>query len=181
MTTYEEKLVIDNMNLAYDLAWKYYKKFQYFISIEDLQSISMLGLVKASKTFDINLGNNFSTYAYKVIHNEILLYYHSNKKYRNDVSLYMEVDDNISIIDMISDDVDVLSECEKNILIDKLYNEIDKLPKLYKQIIRYHLKGYTFTRIGEILDRSQPQISTDFRRALNILRYRFKINRGGEK
>ena len=47
-----EKLILDNMNIAYKLSWKYYKKFRLLVEFEELNGIANLGLVKAANTFN---------------------------------------------------------------------------------------------------------------------------------
>ena len=87
MTTEEENLVLDNQRLAYDIAWKHYKKYQGLFDIEELKSVALLGLSKSAVTFDKNLDNAFTTYAYRVITNEIYIYVRNeNNKLAKDIA-----------------------------------------------------------------------------------------------
>ena len=62
------KLVLDNEKLVYLVI----KDLKLWNSIEDYYDVGMIGLVKASNTWNINRETKFSTYAYNVIKNEIL-------------------------------------------------------------------------------------------------------------
>lgn len=165
-----DNLITDNMNLAYDLAWKFYNKFQRKIDIEELQSICLLGLTKAGKTYNSELNINFSTYAYKCIINELLLYYKQNKKHLLNISLYTDIGDDIQLVDTISDNIILDEEIDKNINIQKLYININKLDSKLKTILNLKLNGLTMQDIAEKIGISQLQVNKDYNKALNILR-----------
>lgn len=65
------KLVEHNLKLVLSIAYKFVSPL---ITIDDLQSIGTIGLIKAVNTFDITKGNTFPTYASRCIENEILMY-----------------------------------------------------------------------------------------------------------
>ena len=83
-----QKLAEENIWLAYENC-----KFFYNCDLEreELQCVALLGLVKASATFDEHKGFKFSTYASTVIRNEILMELRRNKKHKNAISLDAEV------------------------------------------------------------------------------------------
>ena len=177
MTTDEENFYMDNINLAYKLAWKYHKKFRGYIDIEELKSICLLGLAKAVKTFNKELGFNFSTYAYRVIQNEVLIVNKSNQKWNKNISLSTEIYDteNILLEDMVDNDFDIDEKVNTSIYIQKLYNELDRMRPRYKKLIYYKLQGMTMCEIGEKLNLSQSQISIDYQKILCILRRKFNV------
>jgi len=170
MSTDDNTLILDNINLAYDVAWKYYNKFQHKIPIDELQSICLLGLTKAGKTYNSQLTFTFSTYAYKCMINEILLYYRQNKKYFMDISLYTDVNEDIQIIDMISDDLIIEEEIEQNLNLKKLKEYINCLDNRLQIIMNKKLQGLTMQQIADELSISQPQVSRDYNKAINLLR-----------
>ena len=175
MTTDEEKLVTDNLGLAYELAWKYYMKFNGLYELDELQSVAFLGLTKAANTFNKYLGFEFSTYAYNCIQNQIRQYYRDNKKHIDVVYLYEEINDNgVTLEDITASEYDMLEQINKDEHYNKLYEEIDKLKDRYKLIMQYRLKGLTMLEISKKLNISQPQVSRDYNVALNILRNKFK-------
>lgn len=101
-------------------------------------------------------------------------YIRDNKKHSNTISIYSNVNDDCELQDVIPDKINVIEDTENEIGIEYLNEYIDILPGRLSKVIRYHLSGYTMKQIGELLGVSQPQISRDYRKAINILRYRFK-------
>ena len=57
------------------------------VSADDLISIGTIGLIKGIDSYSPNKGVKLTTYAAKCAENEILMYFRSNKKYNNNVSL----------------------------------------------------------------------------------------------
>ena len=173
MTTDEEDLIVKNIKMAYDIAWKYHKKFNAYTDYEELQSEALVGLTKAAKTFNPKLGLAFSTYAYTVMQNEILLYLrHLNKN--QSMSLYTEVYEDIDLFDKLASDISIEENLLDNACIIDLYNCINTLPKRLRYIIQCKLDGMTMTEIGERLNLSQPQISRDYHLAINRLKTKLK-------
>lgn len=178
MTTEEENLVLDNQKLACDIAWKHYKKYQGLFDVEELKSVALLGLSKSAVTFDKNLGNAFTTYAYKVITNEIVRFVASENKHKLNISIFENLSDTIEIQDTLKSDYDLFIHFDSNYEIAELKKEIDKLEDRYRLIINYYLEGKTQKEIGQIIGLSQAQVATLYNKALNMLRYRLRFLRG---
>lgn len=70
MTPEQEKLVIENMKLAYFAANRYYLKFG--LEQEEAVSLAFVGLVKAATIFDEAKKAKFSTLAMKCMYNTFL-------------------------------------------------------------------------------------------------------------
>lgn len=180
MTNDVNKLIEDNMNIANKLAWQYYNKFNRKIDFEELQSLSFFGLTKAANTFDSNLDFAFSTYAYKCIINEILLFYRNHKKHCA-TSLSMEiVDENIYLEDLIGIDYKAEELIYSNLEIMELHKFISELPDVERKVIDYILSGKRMCEIGKLLNCSQPQVSRLYHKALHRLRDKFS-NYGKEE
>ena len=104
------KLITHNLRLVAHIVKKYETKN---ISADDLISIGTIGLIKGIDSYSPNKGVKLTTYAAKCAENEILMYFRSNKKYNN----------NISLNDVIGHDkdggditlIDVLEEHTENI------------------------------------------------------------------
>ncbi|MBQ4602581.1 MAG: sigma-70 family RNA polymerase sigma factor [Clostridia bacterium] len=116
---------------------------------EDLMSIGTIGLIKAIDSFDVSNGARFATYASRCVQNEILMYFRSQKKLANEVSINEAIDmdkdgnpltyiDIISCDDTIADDIYSRINCKK--AVDIIRN---KLSDREKEIIilRYGLNG----------------------------------------
>lgn len=78
------KLIEHNLRLVAHIVKKYETKD---ISADDLISIGTIGLIKGIDSYSINKGVKLTTYAAKCAKNEILMYFRSNKKYNNNISL----------------------------------------------------------------------------------------------
>ena len=77
-------LIERNLRLVAHIVKKYETKD---ISADDLISIGTIGLIKGIDSYSINKGVKLTTYAAKCAENEILMYFRSNKKYNNNISL----------------------------------------------------------------------------------------------
>ena len=78
------KLIEHNLRLVAHIVKKYETKD---ISADDLISIGTIGLIKGIDSYSINKGVKLTTYAAKCAENEMLMYFRSNKKYNNNISL----------------------------------------------------------------------------------------------
>lgn len=61
------------------------------------------GLLKAIKTFDESKGFKFSTYASKVIYNEVLMMLRKTKKYRETITLNNNISEKKEYLDLVED------------------------------------------------------------------------------
>jgi RNA polymerase sporulation-specific sigma factor len=84
-----ELLIEHNLRLVAHIVKKYYSSSN---CQDDLVSIGTVGLIKSIDTFAIDKGAKFTTYASKCIQNEILMFFRSQKKHQNDVSLSETID-----------------------------------------------------------------------------------------
>ena len=103
-------LIERNLRLVAHIVKKYESKNT---STDDLISIGTIGLIKGIDSYSPSKGVKLTTYAAKCAENEILMFFRSNKKYNN----------NISLNDVIGHDkdggditlIDVLEEHSENI------------------------------------------------------------------
>ena len=101
-----EEMVCDNLPLVYWVVSKFYPTYR---RDEDLVQVGMLGLCKAADTWDEDR-SKFSTYAIRVIRNEIRMELGSRKKRKGEVSLNQLVsseEDGICLNDVLVGDQDV--------------------------------------------------------------------------
>ncbi len=141
-----EVLIEHNLRLVAHIVKKYYSASN---NVEDLMSIGTIGLIKAIDSFDQSKAARFATYAGRCVQNEILMYFRSQKKLQNEISINEAIDmdkdgnpltyiDIISCDDTIADDIYSRINCRKAVDIIK-----NKLNDREKQIIilRYGLDG----------------------------------------
>jgi RNA polymerase sporulation-specific sigma factor len=125
-----EKLIEHNLRLVAHIVKKYYTTDT---EQEDLISIGTIGLIKAIDSFNSKNGARFATYAGKCLQNQILMYFRSQKKTANEVSINEAIDtdkegnpltysDIISVEDTIAEDLDIAmrSEAAKKIILSRL-------------------------------------------------------------
>lgn len=77
-------LIERNLRLVAHIVKKYYTQNT---DQEDLISIGTIGLIKGISSFDASKGARLATYAARCIENEILMYFRSQKRLQNEVSL----------------------------------------------------------------------------------------------
>ena len=102
-------LIERNLRLVAHIMKKYYAQTS---DQEDLISIGTIGLIKGITTFDASKGARLATYAARCVENEILMYFRSQRKSSQDVSLsdYIETGNDgaaLALIDVVSDDEDL--------------------------------------------------------------------------
>lgn len=178
----EEKLVTDNINLAYKVASTYYKRLGGYYEFDELVSLCFLGLVKASKLFNPDLDFQFSTYAYKAMENEIIRFVNKTNSNPKPISLSTELTENLELSETISDEFNLEKYVEDLYFKECLHKEIAGLKPQQRTIVEYHLMGYTNKKIAAKLGVSISTVQTTYNKALNLLRYRFymKYLKGGD-
>ncbi len=154
-----QKLILDNMKLVYSVI----DNLNLRKDFEEYVDLGMIGLCRGVDTFDFTKGYAISTYLYRCISNEILMYL--RKKRPVCVSLENEVTDDIIGHELIKDE---------NINVEEEYFEKEKYEIMYKCIHLlepyeqfiinnlFGLNGYkqiTQTELGQILNTTQAQIS----------------------
>lgn len=181
------KLIEHNLRLVAHLVKKYESKD---ISSDDLISIGTIGLIKGVDSYDKDKNIKLTTYIAKCALNEILMYFRSNKKFNNEISLndYISIDkegNEISLIDILpSDEEDIDSKIHKDISIELLHEYLGCLTNKEKDIIikRYGLYGgdyYTQKEIAKIMKISRSYVSRMEKRALIKLYKEFYKNKKG--
>ncbi len=171
-------LIERNLRLVAHIMKKYYAQSS---DQEDLISIGTIGLIKGITTFDTSKGARLATYAARCVENEILMYFRSQKKSAQDVSLsdYIETGTDgaaLSLMDVVSEETDLLetvSAKERLVQVRKAVN--DCLTDQERQVIllRYGLGGLKPSRQREValmLGISRSYVSRIEKRALGKLR-----------
>ena len=173
----KDVLIEHNLRLVAHIA----KKYANYGDNDELISIGSLGLIKAIESYDMEKGAGLATYASRCIENEILMTMRATKKYRSNISLNdpigVDKDGNeLTVIDLITDDKSVIEDVESNIILKKL-SEIakDVLDEREYAIIcrRYGIGGYdalTQREVAKAFDISRSYVSRIEKRALEKIR-----------
>ena len=171
-------LIERNLRLVAHIMKKYYA---VAADQEDLISIGTIGLIKGITSFDGSKGSRLATYAARCIENEILMYFRSQKKSAQDVSLsdYIETGADgtaLSLMDVVAEDGDLLEEIAGREMAVQLHRAVDTcLSPQERQVIelRYGLTGQPPLRqreVAQVLNISRSYISRIEKRALQKLR-----------
>jgi len=168
------KLIEHNLRLVAHIVKKFENKTN---ENDDLISIGTIGLIKGIDSYNNEKATRITTYAARCIENEILMYFRSNKKNQNTVSLndsigFDKEGNEINLIDVLQDKsediADTLHTKDNIVLLNKYLN---LLTDREKEIIikRYGLmlhKEKTQKEIAEELGISRSYVSRIEKRAL---------------
>ena len=171
-------LIERNLRLVAHIMKKYYAQTS---DQEDLISIGTIGLIKGITTFKPDKGTRLATYAARCVENEILMYFRSQKKTSQDVSLSDMIETGtdgaaLSLMDVVSDEEDLLETVSRRETIGKVLEAVDTcLTEQERQVIRlrYGLGGVPPKRQREVADAtgiSRSYVSRIEKRALEKLR-----------
>ena len=138
-------------------------------------------MIKGISTFDPDKGARLATYAARCAENEILMYFRSQKKSAQDVSLsdYIETGADgaaLSLMDVVSEDCDLLEQVSTKETVRQLRRAVDAvLTEQERQVIvlRYGLDGGPARRqreAAELTGISRSYVSRIEKRALEKLR-----------
>ena len=180
------KLIEHNLRLVAHIIKKFDNKY---VDSDDLISIGTIGLIKGVDTFSSDKGVKITTYCARCIENEILMYFRSNNRYNNDISINEAVgfdkDGNeIAIMDVLkTPNPDFVSDIDLKDNIELLKKYINVLTPREKEILirRYGLNNQdeeTQKTISKKLGISRSYVSRIEKRALTkILREFIKNNK----
>lgn len=171
-------LIERNLRLVAHIMKKYYTQTA---DQEDLISIGTIGLIKGISTFDDSKGVRLATYAARCVENEILMYFRSQKKSSQDVSLsdYIETGSDgaaLSLMDVVAEDEDLLETISDRQMASLLGEAVEtRLTPQERQVIvlRYGLEGNTAMRqreVAQVTGISRSYVSRIEKRALQKLR-----------
>ena len=179
------KLIEHNLRLVAHIVKKYETKN---ISADDLISIGTIGLIKGIDSYKPGKGVKLTTYIAKCAENEILMYFRSNKKYNNNISLndviaHDKDGGDITLIDIIEENqISIEDNIEYKDDIKRLTKYLNVLNERELKIIkmRYGLLGEkekTQKEIAKMLHISRSYVSRIEKRALiKMLREFIKNN-----
>ena len=171
-------LIERNLRLVAHIMKKYYAQTA---DQEDLISIGTIGLIKGISTFDPSKGARLATYAARCVENEILMYFRSQRKSSNDVSLsdYIETGGDgtaLSLMDVVGEDEDLAEQMSNRQQLQQVRKLVNTcLTDQERQVIdlRYGLtngKPQRQREVAKIVGISRSYVSRIEKRALEKLR-----------
>ena len=171
-------LIERNLRLVAHIMKKYYAQTA---DQEDLISIGTIGLIKGITTFDATKGARLATYAARCVENEILMYFRSQKKNSQDVSLsdYIETGTDgaaLSLMDVLGEEEDLLEMITAKDQLQQVRRAVQEgLTEQERNVVcmRYGLGGIKPCRqreVAQILGISRSYVSRIEKKALQKLR-----------
>ena len=171
-------LIERNLRLVSHIMKKYYTQTS---DQEDLISIGTIGLIKGITTFDASKGARLATYAARCVENEILMYFRSQKKSSQDVSLSDLIETGsdgatLALMDVVAEDEDLFEQISTRQDLERLCRAVDAvLTEQERQVIilRYGLGGVRSCRqreVAKITGISRSYVSRIEKRALEKLK-----------
>ncbi len=176
-----ELIIERNLRLVSHIIRKYYSTYK---NTDELLSVGSFGLIKAVDSFKSEYGTRFATYGAKCVQNEILMYFRSQKKQQNEVSINDTIDidkdgNPLTYLDVISTEENIADKIDLKIHTTKLLRLVDEiLDKRELEIVtlRYGLRGYkplTQREVAAHLKISRSYVSRIEKHALEKLRDAF--------
>lgn len=169
----KEQMVLCNYGIVFSVM----KNLGIPLTDEDMFQTGTIGLLKAIYTFDVSKGYSFSTYAFPIVRNELLMAFRKSKR---SVIVAFSLDDNADIgngesvpyAEMIADGKDY----EENVVNLMLTQQIfERLGSREKHIFTmFFVENRTQSEISEALGISQSYVS-------RIISSMGKIKRKGRK
>ncbi len=166
------QLSLENADHFAALVDRYEKKLFRYIrrlsgldeqSIEDILQESFIKIYTHLNNFDTDL--KFSTWAYRITHNETVNYLRKNKRV---ITLPLETDDEETgrLIDVLKSEIDLEEEAKHKELVDRIHKAIHMLPKNYREvlILRY-IEDLDYQEISDILKMPMGTVATTLNRA----------------
>ena len=148
-------LIERNLRLVAHIMKKYYTQTA---DQEDLISIGTIGLIKGITSFDASKGARLATYAARCVENEILMYFRSQRKSSQDVSLsdYIETGADgaaLSLMDVVGEEEDLLETISTKERLKQVRRAVEScLTDQERQVVlmRYGLGGLKPCRQREV-------------------------------
>lgn len=160
------RLFEENIRMAYHVASRFTPNT--IVDMDDIKQLALIGLYKASQNYKDNLGYAFSTYAYKIMRNEIL----------KELTKHNVCD---SIDEMEYDVADESCNPEEE-YIGSLQRFSSVLTDQEYKVMLLTVQGYSQKEISSRLNLSQSQISRIFikgkRKIKEVLEYGCAVNVG---
>jgi len=179
------KLIEHNIRLVAHIVKKFEKSN---VDSDDLISIGTIGLIKGIDSYNNSKSTKITTYAARCIENEILMFFRSNKKNLNNISIndsigYDKDGNEINLIDVLKDnspDINEILHTKNNInLLNKYLNLLTPREKdiIIKRYGLCNSDEYTQKEIAKQLKISRSYVSRIEKRALTkILKEFIKSN-----
>lgn len=165
-------IITHNLRLVQSICSKYVSWVYYNDEWEDIFSVACIGLIRAIEDFDITKGCQFSTYAGKVVENEIKHYFYEQRKRFWKVSLQEPYHDSkdITMEDMIPSEQPFLEYLLDQYTFLEILQLFSILTDQEKEVISLHLGFFSsplaYKKIAEQLGVSTSRVGFVYKNAI---------------
>lgn len=165
----KEEIFNNNIGLAFEITKRCYQNVYLDIfDNDDLRQLALIGLWKASESYNPNKGVLFKTYADKCMKNEINRYVFNHKKTVYTMPIDTKIYDNRTIEDILADDNDYMNNIEDTMFCNSIISKIksSRNQEILKKVIIEKEKA---CNIAEQFGISKQAVSSIIHRSLNLL------------
>jgi len=167
------KLSLENKENFYYLIKRYELKIFHYIrrltnvSQEEREDILQDIFIKVYRNLNgFNPNLKFSSWIYRIAHNEIINHYHKNKSRLKAFSLNLDNNDVYHLDELISDTDDIFNYLITHENADKIREVLAKLPNKYREILMLrYLEEKKYDEISDILCKPPGTVATLINRA----------------
>lgn len=161
-------MFLENENLIYYVL----KKLGVYHLKDELYDAGAIGLIKGINSYNANLSQP-TTYLYRCIANEVMMTF--RKKQLDTVSIYTEIDENLTLEDYLPSDYNLEYEVEKQIIINNIYHNLKYLTEMERDVVTSYFGVFGKERVSQKLlsekyNTSQANISRIKKSAKRIYR-----------
>ena len=158
----ENKEFFRHIILRYESKLSQYIKRMTNVNQEESQDILQDIFIKVYRNLNgFNQNLQFSSWIYRIAHNEIINYYHKNKSRANIAKISLNNDDILSLSEQITDSGDQYTQLALQENADKIREILAKLPNKYREVLvlRY-LEEKKYDEISDILRKPPGTVAT---------------------
>ena len=177
----QNQLVLQHIGLYKSIARKIAIAFNRLHDLEEIEGVAMLACVEASRKFNDNLGNKFSTYATTYIKNQCSYYLIDNQPKQGTTFTDSKIDPSLVGQKSVADDSDESDNLDTDSLplannseraITAEQDEIlSMVPAPLREICTLYILGNTFEQIAVQLDKPVHVVKLVVRNGKNALTF----------
>ncbi len=167
------RLALKDKQSFYYLVKRYEAKLMRYINhatnvspqeAEDLLQEIFIKVYRNLNGFDPRL--SFSSWIYRIAHNEVVNYYHKNKRRFEGLDVHADDEEIEAFAELISDAPDGYETLVKEEDALKIKQILAKLPAKYRDVlILYYLEGLSYSEISDVLRKPSGTVATLLNRA----------------
>ncbi len=165
-------LALKNQDSFEHLVNRYEKKLSryvrrlYGLSSECIEDVLQEAFIKIYVNLnDYDPSYSFSSWAYRITHNETVNYLRKNKKVTI-VPLETDDEESANLIDILKSEIDVAKEVSRKDIAERIRKAISMLPDKYREVLvlRY-MEDMDYKEISDILRMPMGTVATTINRA----------------